>query len=303
MMVCVEFKDGDSNIIRSQCEFKLVHHVRGGFIVTYDARRSTGLLSKGSKLRQKILGAHEPYGWGRYAQFSLAIVNQIHNKFSVRKDTQHQFNARESDRGFISFTPLGELYDPSRDYLVNDILIIEAEVLVQRVVYHIPTTENDMPFGSIPLALQILLYKLQYNDSSVSTKELTKSFNEIHMIHSCSLMSKNLTGSFVKKLEGKMKVTVVEGTIQNLFEGHHMNYIECINVDYKSTRKESFYDLHLDVKGCRDVYGSFDKYVEFERLEGDNKYQAEQDGLQDAKKDVLFIDFPPVSQLRTLLSI
>ena len=34
---------------------------------------------------------------------------------------------------------------------------------------------------------------------------------------------------------------MVEGTIQQLFEGHHMNYIECINVDYKSTRKESFY--------------------------------------------------------------
>jgi len=35
----------------------------------------------------------------------------------------------------------------------------------------------------------------------------------------------------------------VEGTIQKLFEGHHMNYIECINVDYKSTRKESFYGM------------------------------------------------------------
>lgn len=90
-----------------------------------------------------------------------------------------------------------------------------------------------------------------------------------------------------------------------------MNYIECINVDYKSTRKESFYgtficmpklivcsvvpchliliqsyfnlcmaDLQLDVKGCPDVYASFDKYVEVERLEGDNKYHAEQYGLQ-----------------------
>jgi len=26
-----------------------------------------------------------PYGWSRYAQFSLAVVNQIHNKYSVRK--------------------------------------------------------------------------------------------------------------------------------------------------------------------------------------------------------------------------
>jgi hypothetical protein len=33
----------------------------------------------------------------------------------------------------------------------------------------------------------------------------------------------------------------VEGTIEQLFEGHHINYIECINVDYKSNRKESFY--------------------------------------------------------------
>ena len=39
-------------------------------------------------------------------------------------------------------------------------------------------------------------------------------------------------------------------------------------------------DLQLDVKGCRDVYASFDKYVEVERLEGDNKYHAEHYGLQ-----------------------
>lgn len=39
-------------------------------------------------------------------------------------------------------------------------------------------------------------------------------------------------------------------------------------------------DLQLDVKGCQDVYASFDKYVEVERLEGDNKYHAEQFGLQ-----------------------
>nr|GEW83034.1 ubiquitin carboxyl-terminal hydrolase 12 [Tanacetum cinerariifolium] len=71
-----------------------------------------------------------------------------------------------------------------------------------------------------------------------------------------------------------------EGTIQHLFEGHDMNYIECINMDYKSTRKESFYDIQLVVKGCRDVYASFDKYVEVKRLEGDNRYHAEQHGLQ-----------------------
>ncbi|KAJ6720064.1 UBIQUITIN CARBOXYL-TERMINAL HYDROLASE [Salix viminalis] len=298
-----------------------------------------------------------PYGWSRYAQFSLTVINQLHQKYSIRKDmvvpailkhlffmnkgdTQHQFNSRESDWGFTSFMPLGELYDPGRGYLVNDSCIVEADVAVRRVidywshdskketgyvglknqgatcymnsllqtlyhipyfrkaVYHMPTTENDIPSGSIPLALQSLFYKLQYSDTSVATKELTKSFGwdtyDSFMQHDVQELNRVLS----EKLEDKMKGTVVEGTIQQLFEGHHMNYIECINVDYKSTRKESFYDLQLDVKGCRDVYASFDKYVEVERLEGDNKYHAEQHGLQDARKGVLFIDFPPVLQLQ-----
>ncbi|KAH0777991.1 hypothetical protein KY290_009402 [Solanum tuberosum] len=168
----------------------------------------------------------------------------------------------------------------------------------RKAVYHMPTTENDMPSASIPLALQSLFYKLQYSDNSIATKELTKSFGwdtyDSFLQHDVQELNRVLC----EKLEEKMKGTVVEGTIQQLFEGHHMNYIECINVDYKSTRKESFYDLQLDVKGCADVYASFDKYVEVERLEGDNKYHAEQYGLQDAKKGVLFMDFPPVLQLQ-----
>ncbi|KAI3938553.1 hypothetical protein MKW98_016058 [Papaver atlanticum] len=170
----------------------------------------------------------------------------------------------------------------------------------RKAVYHMPTTENDLASGSsIPLALQTLFYNLQYKKDSVGTKQLTKSFgwntNEAFMQHDVQELNRILC----EKIEDKMKGTSVEGTIQHLFEGHHMNYIECISVEYKSTRKESFYDIQLDVKGCRDVYASFDKYVEVEGLEGDNKYQAGQEhGLQDAKKGVLFIDFPPVLQLQ-----
>ncbi|KAG2601030.1 ubiquitin C-terminal hydrolase 12-like isoform X1 [Panicum virgatum] len=281
-----------------------------------------------------------PPGWSRYAQFSLAVVNQLDSKMSIRKEATHQFNARESDWGFTSFMPLMDLCDFSKGYVVNDKCIIEAEVAVRKIfdvwnhdskkmtgyvglknqgatcymnsllqtlyhipyfrkaVYHMPTTENDTPSGSIPLALQSLFYKLQHSDNSVATKELTKSFGwdsyDSFMQHDVQELNRILC----EKLENKMKGTTVEGAIQKLFEGHHKNYIECINVDYKSTRKESFYDLALDVKGCSDVYASFDKYVAVERLEGDNKYQCEEHGLQDAKKGMLFIDFPPVLQLQ-----
>jgi ubiquitin carboxyl-terminal hydrolase 7 len=47
--------------------------------------------------------------------------------------------------------------------------------------------------------------------------------------------------------------------INELFEGHTSNYLECVNVDYKSSRRESFMDLQLDVKGCPNIYASFDK--------------------------------------------
>ncbi|GKB48279.1 ubiquitin carboxyl-terminal hydrolase 12-like protein [Tanacetum coccineum] len=83
--------------------------------------------------------------------------------------------------------------------------------------------------------------------------------------------------------------------VAQLFEGQHINYIECINVDFQSPRKESFYDIYpqLDVKGCRDVYASFDEYVEVERLEGDNRYHAETHGLQYPRhpaKSMLYVE-------------
>ena len=48
-------------------------------------------------------------------------------------DTQHQFNARESDWGFTSFMPLSELYDPSRGFIMDDTVIVEADVSVRKV--------------------------------------------------------------------------------------------------------------------------------------------------------------------------
>ncbi|XVF82671.1 hypothetical protein PTKIN_Ptkin16aG0067200 [Pterospermum kingtungense] len=45
-------------------------------------------------------------------------------------DAQHVFKAQESDWGFASFMPLGDLYDPLKGYLKFDTCIIEAVVLV-----------------------------------------------------------------------------------------------------------------------------------------------------------------------------
>lgn len=69
-----------------------------------------------------------------------------------------------------------------------------------------PTTENDTPSGSIPLALQCLFYKIQHSDNSVATKELTKSFGwdsyDSFMQHDVQELNRVLC----EKLENKMKV-------------------------------------------------------------------------------------------------
>ncbi|KAL8474682.1 hypothetical protein ACS0TY_031211 [Phlomoides rotata] len=153
----------------------------------------------------------------------------------------------------------------------------------RKAVYHMPTTENDNPSGSIPLALQSLFYKLQYSDTSVATKELTKSFGwdtyDSFMQHNIQELNRVLC----EKLEDKMKITSQQEW--NISTVSPYTQFELLVV-------------MLDMKGCKDIYASFDKYVEVERLEGDNKYHAEQHGLQDARKGVLFIDFPPVLQLQ-----
>lgn len=70
-----------------------------------------------------------PYGWRRNAYFCLAVVDQVDNNHSVKKETKHWFDARVSDFGFTSFMPLDVLQDPARGYLVNDTCVIEVFVV------------------------------------------------------------------------------------------------------------------------------------------------------------------------------
>lgn len=100
-------------------------------------------------------------------------------------------------------------------------------------------------------------------------------------------------------IEKKMKDTPAQDAIKQLFVGKMKSYIKCINVEYESSRTEDYYDIQLNVKGCKNLEESFRNYVSEETLEGDNKYMAEEEyGLQDAKKGVIFESFPSVLHLQ-----
>ncbi|KAF8894531.1 hypothetical protein BD779DRAFT_1669025 [Infundibulicybe gibba] len=167
----------------------------------------------------------------------------------------------------------------------------------RRAVYQIPT-EEDHPTESVALALQRVFYHLQTSDQPVGTTELTKSFGwkslDSFLQHDVQEFNRVLQD----KLESKMKGTKAEGAITKLFVGKMKSYIKCVNVDYESSRIEEFNDIQLNVKGMKNLYESFKDYVAVEMLDGENKYQAEGLGLQDAKKGIIFESFPPVLHLQ-----
>lgn len=54
------------------------------------------------------------------------------------------------------------------------------------------------------------------------------------------------------------------------------------------------------MKGKKNIYESFKDYIAVETLEGENKYDAGEYGLQDAEKGISFASFPPVLHLHLL---
>ncbi|GMF19456.1 unnamed protein product [Phytophthora lilii] len=167
----------------------------------------------------------------------------------------------------------------------------------RQVVYETPTTQEDTN-DSVSLALQRVFYRLQRQRKAVSTKELTRSFGWSQIDSFMQHDVQELYRILCDRLEEKMKHTRVDSAIPKLFEGRVRSFVQCVDVDFQSSRDESFYDLQLDVKGCKDLMQSFRKYVEVEMLDGDNQYEAEGHGKQDAKKGIKFLTFPPVLNIQ-----
>lgn len=165
----------------------------------------------------------------------------------------------------------------------------------RKAVYNMPTSEDDDPSSSMPLALQSVFYKLQFTkDGPVSTKDLTRSFGWDSLDAFQQHDVQELFMILSDRLEEKMKSTRVEGLISKLFCGKKYNYISCVDIKYESTRTEVFADLQLEVKGCPTIYDSFDKLVKAEMLEGNDAYEAEGHGKQRARMGALLEETPPV---------
>lgn len=163
--------------------------------------------------------------------------------------------------------------------------------------------EDDSKAPPLIQALQNVFYKMQTSDTAVDCRELMKSFGWDTMDAFTQHDAQELNRILCDRLEEQMKGTAMDGSIKRLFEGEMENYIECIDVDYKSRRNETFYDIQLNIKGERgqelvNIQESLREFTAEETLEGDNAYEAEGHGKQRAKKGIRFLTFPPVLNLQ-----
>ena len=109
----------------------------------------------------------------------------------------------------------------------------------------------------------------------------------------------NLTEFYQRILRNKMeKIPELKGTYSKIFEGEFVNFWECIHINFKSNSKEKFNWLQLNVQGLSGIKDSLKNYVKWEKMEGDNMYEAAEHGKQEARKGIRFVYLPPVLQLQ-----
>ena len=167
----------------------------------------------------------------------------------------------------------------------------------RRMVYAIHVAQNIEESKNIPLNLQRLFCTMQLSDKAVSTTALTESFgwdaSESFVQHDVQEFCRVL----LDKIERKLKGSELENSIADLFKGKSRSFIRCPAVGYESSRVADFYDVQMVVKGCESLLESFDKFIETEELTGDNQYQTEEHGKQDAIMGVEFVELPKVLHL------
>eukprot|EP01147_Barroeca_monosierra_P004541 gene4541-8565_t len=159
---------------------------------------------------------------------------------------------------------------------------------------------------SIPAELQKLFLRLQTSKQrAVDTKDITKSFgwdtSEAFQQHDVQELLRVLFDA----LEEEWCETPLNKTIQELYEGEMLDYVKCTECNYESARTDKFMDIPLVIKPfgsnreMKNVEEAMTKFIEVEKMEGDNQYHCERCNKKvDALKGLKFKSFPYILTLQ-----
>ncbi|GBM82029.1 Ubiquitin carboxyl-terminal hydrolase 7 [Araneus ventricosus] len=231
-----------------------------------------------SRSNGSVNSENEQGTWSCNAIADLKLISQKEGVENFSRKIQHLFYSKENDWGFSHFMTWSDVLDPEKGFIKDDTVILEVSVSADAP--HGVSWDSKKHTGYVGLKNQ------------GATWETLDSFMQHDVQELCRVLLDNM--------ESKMKGTCVEGTIPRLFEGKMTSFLRCKHVNYTSSRKEPFYDIQLNVKGKKNIIESFKDYCATETLDGENKYDAGEYGLQEAEKGIFFSSLPPVLHLHLL---
>lgn len=68
--------------------------------------------------------------WDCFASYRLAVVNQSDETKSLPRDSWHRFSAKKKSHGWCDFIPSTAVLEPKQGFIVNDVVIVTAEILI-----------------------------------------------------------------------------------------------------------------------------------------------------------------------------
>ena len=116
-----------------------------------------------------------------------------------------------------------------------------------------------------------------------------KSIRSPHDIQEFFMIIGDIIGKETKKVS-----TYHPNIYDLLFKGKILTTITCKYVKYSSQKEESFNDIQLVVKDCKSIEESFNNFTANEELNGNNQYQTDKYGKQDAIKKTVFSSLPKI---------
>ena len=142
---------------------------------------------------------------------------------------------------------------------------------------------------------QKLFYNMLKNGEEKNKNEIKTDFlmQAFGMKFSDAYIQNDIQEFFIT-LSENMEKDLKDKNIETIFGGKLKTIIKCTDINYSSEKEDSFSDIQLPTENCKDIYDCLNKFTEKAYLNGENQYETDKFGKQNAIKETFFSIFPKV---------